>query len=112
MYYLWRAGAEVVGVPSAQAGICFCDIMDFSLPNSGMYFTVPCKYFEKFPGDPDKSKVLMPDFPLTYEILRSYGFDIHASILYAMELARQARPGGERGRSLRHTHISQSRFKI
>lgn len=95
MYYLWQAGAEVVGVPSAQAGNCFGDIMDFTLSNSELYFTVPCKYFVKFPGGPDKSKVLMPEFPLTYEILWSYNFDIHASILYAMDLARQPRPDGK-----------------
>ena len=95
MYYLSQAGARTVGVPSAQAGNCFGDVMDFTLANSNLYFIVPCKYFLKFPDEPDKGKVLMPDYPLTYEILSSYDFDTNASLLYAMDLAGKT---GTRGR--------------
>ncbi len=90
LYYLSQAGAQIVGVPSAQAGNCYGDVMGLTLVNSGMYFTVPCKYLVQFPDEPAKGKVLMPDYPLTYKILASYGFDVNASLLYAMDLAKQA----------------------
>lgn len=88
MSYLYRAGAKVVGVPSAQAGNCFGEAMGFELETSGLYFTVSCKYFENFPNDPAKGRLLIPDYPLTYEILASYNFDPNASLLYAQDLAR------------------------
>ena len=51
MRRLAQAGAIVVGTPSAQAGNCFGDIMNFNLKNSGLPGSVSRKYFEDFPGD-------------------------------------------------------------
>ncbi|UCD94296.1 MAG: hypothetical protein JSU69_11120 [Candidatus Zixiibacteriota bacterium] len=88
MYYLYRAGATIVGVPSAQAGNCFGEATGFELENSGLHFTVSCKYFENFSDDPAKGRVLFPNYPLTYEIMASYDFDANASLLYAQDLAK------------------------
>lgn len=71
---------------SAQAGNCFGDTMGFTLKNSGLSGTVSRKYFESFPDDPEKGRILMPDYPLTYEKLAAYGFDRNAEILYALEI--------------------------
>jgi hypothetical protein len=87
--YLYMAGAEVVGTPSAQAANCFGDILNFELPNSGLTFSVSRKAFVLFPGDPERGRVLMPQHPLTYGKLRELRFDRNAALLYALEIARR-----------------------
>ena len=85
--YLYMSGAEMVGTPSAQAANCFGDILNFELPNSKLGFSVSRKSFVLFPDDEEKGEVLMPQHPLTYGKLRELGFDRHAAVLYAMEIA-------------------------
>ncbi len=86
MYHLQRCGAKILGTPPAQAGNCFGDTMSFTLENSGLSGTVSRKYFELFPDDPGRGRVLRPDYPLTYEKLASYNFDTNAEILFALEI--------------------------
>jgi hypothetical protein len=86
MYYLYRAGAKIVGTPSSQGPNCFGDIMSFDLEHSGLSGIVSQKRFEYFPGDPERSRVLMPDYLLTYEKLAGYDFDPNAELLYALEV--------------------------
>jgi hypothetical protein len=87
--YLYMAGAEMVGTPSAQAANCFGDILNFELPHSGLTFSVSRKVFVFFPDDPERGKVLMPQHLLTYEKLRELRFDRNAAVLYALEVARR-----------------------
>ncbi|MDH4222997.1 MAG: S41 family peptidase, partial [candidate division Zixibacteria bacterium] len=91
MYYLKQAGAETVGIPSAQAGNCFGDILSFELPNSGLKYNVSRKYFELFPGDSEKGKVLLPDHLLTYDIMASYHFDPASLLFFALDILKQRR---------------------
>ena len=86
MYYLHQAGALITGTPSAQAGNCFGDVMGFDLEHSRLHFTVSHKYFELFPGDDETGRLLMPDYPITYQILASYDFDSNAEILYMLDI--------------------------
>ena len=69
------AGAETAGIPSAQAGNCFGDIMRFTLGNTGVRYTVSRKYFELFPGDPERGRLLMPDHVMDYDTMAGYDFD-------------------------------------
>jgi hypothetical protein len=85
MYYLHQAGALIAGTPSAQAGNCFGDAMGFDLKHSGLHFTVSHKYFELFPGNEQKGRLLLPDYPMTYDILSKYDFDPNAEILYMLD---------------------------
>lgn len=87
MRYLYISGATIVGNPSGQAGNCFGDIMPFELPHTGLTGNVSHKWYELFPDDPETGRVLRPHHPLTYEKLASYGFDKHAGILLALEVA-------------------------
>jgi len=87
MRYLYRAGAELAGTPSGQASNCFGDIVGFELPNSGLTGNVSHKRFSDFPDDPELGRVMPMDYPLTYEKLREYGFDLDAEVLWAMEVA-------------------------
>jgi hypothetical protein len=87
--YLYMAGAEVVGTPSAQAANCFGDILNFEMPHSGLTFSVSRKAFVLFRDDPERGRVLMPHHPLTYEKLKEYRFDRNAALLYTLEIAQK-----------------------
>jgi hypothetical protein len=84
-YYLWRLGAKIVGVPSAQAGNAFVDPIPFELPNTGLEGAISRTAQILFPDDAERGRVLMPDFPLNWADFRAYGFDAHAEIRYLLE---------------------------
>ncbi|HXI04554.1 MAG TPA: S41 family peptidase [Candidatus Saccharimonadales bacterium] len=84
MYYLYRAGATIVGTPSAQAGNCFGETLPFDLKNSGLTGTISQKQFVYFHDDPEAGRVLRPDIPLTWEALRSHDFDLNTEALLAL----------------------------
>ena len=89
MYYLFRAGAKIVGTPSAQAGNCFGEPFDFKLQHSGLTGTISHKQYVNFHDDPEMGRVLQPHFPMTYDKLKSYAFDPNAEIQYALDLCQQ-----------------------
>ena len=89
MYYLYRAGAMVVGTPSAQAGNCFGEILSFELKHSGLTGTISQKQYVYFHDDPEMGRVLRPQHMMTYERLRSYAFDLNAEILLALDHCRR-----------------------
>ena len=82
---LYRLGAVIIGVPSGQAGNSFGDIRRFELTNSKIKGNVSTKYFQAFPDDTEKGRLLMPHHPLTYEKLASYDFDKNSTLFYALE---------------------------
>ena len=82
---LYRLGAVIIGTPSGQAGNSFGDIRRFELTNSRIKGNISTKYFLAFPDDPEKGRLLMPHYPLTYEKLASYNFDKNSTLLYALE---------------------------
>lgn len=89
MYYLYRAGAKIMGTPSAQAGNCFGEATSFTLQHSQLAGTVSRKQFIYFHDDPEMGRVLRPQYPMTYDKLRSYDFDMNAEILYVLDLVRR-----------------------
>lgn len=76
----------MVGVPSGQAGNCFGDTLFFKLNNSAISGAVSFKRFLEYPDDPERGKMLRPDYELTYDKLAAYGFDPNAEILLALEI--------------------------
>ncbi|MFC2103741.1 hypothetical protein ACFLS4_00120 [Bacteroidota bacterium] len=88
MYYLYRAGAKLVGTPSSQSGNCYGDILNFELKHSKLTGNVSHKKFIYFPDDEEKGRVLKPHYMLSYDKLASYNFDLNAEILYAIELSK------------------------
>lgn len=86
MMNLKRIGSISVGVPSRQSGNHFGNVRRFELTNSKITGWVATKYFVAFPDQPGKHLIHQPDYPLTYEKLKSYGFDPDATIRYALEL--------------------------
>jgi hypothetical protein len=82
---LFRQGATIIGVPSSQAGNCFIDTLEFTLPNSGLGGSISYKQSIRFPDDPARGEILRPQVELTYDRLASMGFDPNASVLVALE---------------------------
>ena len=89
---LVRNGATVVGVPSAQAGNCFIDVLRFRLEHSGLAGWISFKWSQLFPGEPDRGRVLRPKRALTYADLAARGFDPHAPVALALDYLRADRP--------------------
>jgi hypothetical protein len=86
---LYRLGASIVGIPSGQAGNSCGDNRTYELTNSRLRVSFSTKYFAAFPTDPEMGSLLRPHYPLTYEKFASYGFDKHAILLYALEIAEE-----------------------
>lgn len=88
---LVKRSARLVGVPSSQAGNCFIDGLFFTLENSGLTGVISHKWSRLFPDEPERGTVLRPDIELTYDYLRSTGFDPNAAVLLALDdLKRQS----------------------
>jgi len=82
---LVKHGAEVIGVPSAQAGNCFIDSLHYTLDHSGLHGYISFKWSRRFPNDPERGNLLRPDVELTYDYLARLGFDPNASVRLALE---------------------------
>jgi hypothetical protein len=86
--YLHKSGATVVGSPSAQSGNGFGNGSLFTLKNTGLRLTISKAAYVVFPEEPNKRKQIVPHYELTYERLKSYGFDPHAVVRYALDLSK------------------------
>ena len=89
---LYECGATIVGSTSAQAGNGFGNATTVSLRNTGLQMMISTAANVVFPDQPTSRVQIRPHHELTYEKLKSYGFDPNAVILYALDLAgaRQA----------------------
>jgi hypothetical protein len=86
MTNLYRLGAEIVGVPSSQAGNSFGNVRHFMLPNSKLEGYVATKYFVQFPDEAATGFALQPHHTLTYRRLAELDFDPNATLLLALEI--------------------------
>lgn len=84
---LLRHGAQIVGVPSMQAGNCFIDALPFKLAHSELQGQISYKWNLNFPDDPEQGKLLRPDRELTYQYLVEHQFDPHTMVQLALEQA-------------------------
>jgi hypothetical protein len=87
---LVRQGADVVGVPSAQAGNCFIDILRFRLDHSGLEGMLSFKRSLLFPDDAERGRVLRPARELTYADLIARQFDSQATVALALDHLAQS----------------------
>ncbi len=84
--YLYKAGATVVGSTPGQSGNSFGNSTEMSLKNTGVQVAIAKNAYVAFPEEPNKRKQITPQYELTYEKLKAFGFDPQAVILYALEL--------------------------
>jgi hypothetical protein len=89
LLHLYKRGAQIVGLPSAQSPNCFSDQLNFQLKNSGIKGTVARKIQVTFPGDAEKGEMLAPRYQLTYEKLKEYRFDPNSEVLLALDILAQ-----------------------
>jgi hypothetical protein len=82
----YKAGAKLVGVPSGQAPNTFSDQNPYQLKRTGLTLYMTYKYSVSFPKLPRDARVLMPDYVLTYDELKAYGFDPNAAVLLALDV--------------------------
>ncbi|HZO75001.1 MAG TPA: hypothetical protein VFB60_22530 [Ktedonobacteraceae bacterium] len=82
---LLRHGAKTLGVPSMQAGNCFIDALSFKLAHSELQGHISYKWSLSFPDDPERGKLLRPDYELTYQHLLKHQFDPHTTVQLALE---------------------------
>lgn len=85
-HYLYRAGAKLLGTPSAQAPNSWGNILEWELNHSGIKGEVASAFDIAFGDDPERGQVLPVHYPLTYEKLKSFDFDINSEFLYALQL--------------------------
>ncbi len=84
--YLYLAGATFVGTPSGQAANSWGNGQLWHLDHTGIEGSVSTTYSVMFPDDSELARVLPVHYPLTYNKLAAYDFDLDAIYLYALEL--------------------------
>jgi hypothetical protein len=88
LFHLKQLGAKVVGIPPGQAPNAFMEMTEFTLPESGLRGSISNSAQMLVPDQPQLG-VLAPDFPLTDETLRRFGWDQASELRWALELIRQ-----------------------
>ncbi|KPK62626.1 MAG: hypothetical protein AMS21_07340 [Gemmatimonas sp. SG8_38_2] len=86
LYRLWHLGATILGVPSAQSPNAFTDATPVKLPSSKLEGWMARSAQVFFPGDWEKGRLHVPDFPMNWEHFGRYQFDAESEVLYALEL--------------------------
>ncbi|MDH4270517.1 MAG: S41 family peptidase [Candidatus Aminicenantes bacterium] len=86
--YLYKSGATVVGSTSAQSGNGFGNGTEVTLKNTGIRLMISKNAYVVFPEAPNERRQIIPHHELTYEKLKSYGFDPQAVVLYALDLMK------------------------
>ena len=89
--FLYCTGAKLVGTPSAQSPNSWGNLLEWQLTNSKIKGEVSSSFDIAFGDDPERGRVLPVHFPLTYEKLKSFDFDINAEFMYALELLQDLR---------------------
>ncbi len=82
---LYKCGATVFGIPSGQSANCFGNAVHYELSNTKLGGYISTKYIELFPEDSKKGIELMPHYPVTYDILKSYDFNPNTLYLYTLD---------------------------
>jgi hypothetical protein len=86
-FILHQLDAALIGVPSGQSPNAFMQVTPFTLPESHLTGSISNSTQEFLPETPNV-RVLPMDFPATYSVFRSYGFDEDSSLRYALDLLR------------------------
>lgn len=85
LFYFHELGAEVVGVPSAQAPNAFMEVTEFQLPESGLRGSISNSVQLFLPETPG-ARVFPPDHLVTYKQYRRHGFDLQTPLRVALDL--------------------------
>lgn len=85
MFYLWKMGATIVGIPCGQAPNTYMEQTLFRLPYSGIQGSISNSMQIFLPAKDRCSKTFYPDLMPTYQDYKTYNFDTHTEILYLID---------------------------
>ena len=78
-------GATIVGTSSSQAPNTYMETTPFVLPNTKLNGSISNSLQLYLPIDDPRANQLRPDWELTYDDYRKYGFDEQAEVLYLLD---------------------------
>lgn len=84
-FYLWKMGAKIVGTSSSQAPNTYMAQTPLRLPITNLFASISNTVQMFLPTDDPKAEMLAPDFPMTEDLYRNYGYDPNAEIMYILE---------------------------
>jgi hypothetical protein len=84
-FYLWKMGATIVGVPSAQSPNTFMENTDFILPYTGLKGTISNSVQLFLPTNDRRAKIFYPDIMLTWSDYKKYNFDKYSDLLFLID---------------------------
>ncbi|MGD8456447.1 MAG: S41 family peptidase [Anaerolineales bacterium] len=88
--YFYLLDVPLIGTPSGQAINWYCDPIFVSLDNTEIQVVISTSYcMHLIPGEPELTEYLPVQYPLTYEILKSYSFDPNSEVLYVLDLLNE-----------------------
>ena len=85
MFYLWKMGAKIVGVPSSQAPNTYMEVTQFTLPRTRLEGSISNSMQLFLSADDPCAKQLIPDILLTYDDYKRYNFVSQAEVLYLLD---------------------------
>lgn len=86
-YFLKRLGrTKIIGVASRQAGNAFMETTNLTLPETGISGSISNSRQVLFKETSQSAKILKPDYEMTWEEFKKYGFDKNAEIIKTLEL--------------------------
>ena len=85
MFYLWKMGAKIVGVPSSQAPNTYMEVTQFTLPRTRLEGSISNSMQLFLTADDPCAKQLTPDILLTYDDYKRYNFDNQAEVLFLLD---------------------------
>ena len=85
MFYLWKMGAKIVGVPSSQAPNTYMEVTQFTLPRTRLEGSISNSMQLFLSTDDPCAKQLIPDILLTYDDYKRYNFVSQAEVLYLLD---------------------------
>ncbi|MDC1162096.1 S41 family peptidase [Tenacibaculum sp.] len=87
LYFLKRLGrTKIVGVASRQAGNAFMETTNLTLPETRINGSISNSKQVLFKETSQSTKILKPDYEMTWEDFGKYGFDKNAEILKILKL--------------------------
>lgn len=85
MFYLWKMGAVIVGIPPAQAPNTFMETTEFELPYTKTKGSISNSAQYYLPPTDEKAKTFWPDMMLEYKDYKKYNFDQDAELLWLLD---------------------------
>lgn len=84
-FYLWKMGAVIAGVPSAQAPNTFMEVTEFELPYTKITGSISNSVQYFLPPTDRRAKTFWPDIMPEYKDYKKYNFDQDAELLWLLD---------------------------